>query len=308
MANNERIESIALSLYKAYKSGSIFKQNTMPESILPSGVSRGSKEHIMFLTLTVSIDYMRDADKLWESSRKTYEDPSTRYLFDTESLAKTNKEKIAEDMKKYGLAKRPNKDAGIWKRIGTTLYIKYEGDPRKFLESNEYDSCKIIKSLNDDKYIENEREVNGFPNLRGKKIAPLWIRMLSDEARINLKNLDKIEIPVDIHVARASLSLGVVRGKYNENQREELFNKIRSAWSEGLGNTYYDNKRIFPLDVDVPLWLLSRGGCSISRDKETGSCDYKENKQQDLEKKCPVVQFCILGKIKNLSENMEVDT
>ena len=41
----------------------------MPD-ILPEGVEGGSLEHVLFITLTVSLDYMRDAPTLWESARK----------------------------------------------------------------------------------------------------------------------------------------------------------------------------------------------------------------------------------------------
>jgi hypothetical protein len=62
----------------------------MPENIEPAGIVRGSLEHLMFITLTVSIDYMRDANVLLGNSRKTYEDPDTRYLFDPKSIKEVN--------------------------------------------------------------------------------------------------------------------------------------------------------------------------------------------------------------------------
>lgn len=36
--------------------------------------------------------------------------------------------------------------------------------------------------------------------------------MLHDNVGIDLKNLDKIPIPVDIHIARASFTTGCLRG------------------------------------------------------------------------------------------------
>ena len=58
----------------------------MPEDISPKGVHKGSLEHLLFITLTTSIDYQRDADKLWENARKTYEDQETLYLFSPKRL------------------------------------------------------------------------------------------------------------------------------------------------------------------------------------------------------------------------------
>ena len=54
----------------------IFGHNIMPEDLLwgsdLSGieVKKGSYDHLMFITMVVSIDYMRDADKLWHAGRK----------------------------------------------------------------------------------------------------------------------------------------------------------------------------------------------------------------------------------------------
>jgi len=43
------------------------------------------------------------------------------------------------------------------------------------------------------------------------------------------------------------------------------------------------------LDVDEPLWHLSKYGCSKNRDKETGYCSVLN--------KCEVKDFCIKGKV-----------
>jgi len=119
----------------------------MPEDIMPKGVVRGTLERFMFITLTVSIDYQRDAPALWKASRKTFEDPETRYLFDPKALYGTPPRKIIEDMQKYGLSKKTQKDAYIWRTIGVTFYKKWNGDPRNFLQSCNWDAQTILKRL-----------------------------------------------------------------------------------------------------------------------------------------------------------------
>ena len=93
----------------------------MPEDILPAGMKKGSLEHLMFITLTVSIDYQRDANIMWAVSRKTFEDPETRYLFDPTSLHNTRPKQIEQDMQKYGLSKEIQKGpahlANGWRHI-----------------------------------------------------------------------------------------------------------------------------------------------------------------------------------------------
>ena len=97
----------------------------MPEDEPPKNVIRGSLEHLLFITLTVAIDYQRDASALWESSRKTYADQETRYLFDPEALHVTPFGKILEDLQKYNLSRKMEKDALIWRTVGVSFFKKW---------------------------------------------------------------------------------------------------------------------------------------------------------------------------------------
>ena len=44
----------------------------MPEYILPDNLVEGSKEHALYLTFIISINYMTDAVKLWHNARGAY--------------------------------------------------------------------------------------------------------------------------------------------------------------------------------------------------------------------------------------------
>jgi len=271
---------VAEYLYNSFYTRGILGRKDMPEDIMPKGMIRGSLEHIMFITLTVSIDYQRDAPALWESSRKTFEDPSTRYLFDPKSLVKTPIEEIINDMEVYQLSKKFNKDAKIWQTVGITFYEKWNGDPRNFLKSCNWDAPLILERLRNDDY----------PYLKGPKIGPLWLRMLRDNVGITeLKNLDKVPIPVDIHVARATLTTGVVKGQF-KGKLDKLFEEIRKAWFESVKGLRIKDRPMIALDMDEPLWHLSKYGCSKNRDKITGYCA--------ICNRCEAREFCIEGMVK----------
>ncbi len=68
---NSRNNKLVLLLFNAFSEGGIHGRNDMPEDILPKGMAQGSLDHLFFVTLTVSIDYQRDAnmgkfpDKFW---------------------------------------------------------------------------------------------------------------------------------------------------------------------------------------------------------------------------------------------------
>lgn len=297
--DHARGKKLAELLYNCFTTTGIHGLIAMPECVMPDNIAKGSLDHILFITLTVSIDYQRDADSLWESSKKTFNDPETRYLFNPELLYKTPIEKIIKDMQKHKLSKKPEKDAAIWHTIGVTFYKKWGGDPRNLLESCNWDSLLILNRLQNDTHINNGKPVSDYPYLRGSKIGPLWLRMLRDYACITeLKNLESVPIPVDIHIARATLATGVVRGK-EKIRANELFEYIRNAWFESVKGLNINNRAMIPLDLDKPLWHLSREGCS-NRDKITGYCP--------LYNKCEAREFCIRGAIKIENGFIELDT
>lgn len=138
-----------------------------------------------------------------------------------------------------------------------------------------------------------------YPYLRGDKIGPLWLRMLRVIVGITeLKNLDKVPIPVDIHVARATLTTGVVRGQL-KGKINELFKYIREAWFESVNGLNTKSRPMIALDVDEPLWHLSKYGCT-KRDKNTGICP--------LYHRCDMKEFCIKGLVKIEGSIVEVET
>jgi len=298
--DNERGNGLAKLLYDCFSANGILGVTYMPEDIAPKNVEKGSLDHLLFITFTVSIDYQRDATSLWESSRRSFDDPETRYLFAPKSLHETPFEKIVKDMRKYRLSQKPLRDADIWRTIGITFFKKWGGDPRNFLEHCNWDSRIILKRLRTETHLQNGKLVPDYPNLRGAKIGPLWLRMLRDNVGINLlKNLEQVPIPVDIHVARATLTTGVVRGQFS-GRLEELFEDIREAWSESVKGLSVKDRPMIALDVDEPLWHLSRYGCSKYRDKMTGDCTVSD--------RCEAREFCIKGKVKIENSLVELAT
>ncbi len=297
--DEHRGREAARILYHAFNSQGIFGENNLPENIMPEGVAKGSPEHVLFITMTVSIDYRRDAAAMWRSAKATYEDEEIRYLFDPGRVSRAPLAKVIEDMRKYRLSMKPIKDALIWKTIGTSFARKWDGNPINLLKSCSWDAEGILKRLNDESHEEEsyEREehedqghrkkTSDFPYLRGDKIGPLWIRMLKDNCRVSeIQGLERCPMPVDVHVARATINLGVVKAKELFQGRMEVFYlDIRRAWFRCVEGLQVDGRPMMALDVNNPLWCLSKRGCS-KRTKE-GRCKVSEA--------CPVKDLC-LGK------------
>ncbi|MCR4434166.1 MAG: hypothetical protein NUV70_09000 [Caldiserica bacterium] len=156
-----------------------------------------------------------------------------------------------------------------------------------------------MKRLKGDSHESGGKAEWDYPYLRGDKIGPLWLRMLRDNLGISqLRNLDKVPIPVDIHVARATLTTGVVRGRFR-GRLEELFEDIRKAWLESVKGLKIKDREMIALDLDEPLWHLSKYGCQ-SREKTTNNCSQFPD--------CVAREFCLKGQIKIAKNMVELST
>jgi hypothetical protein len=153
----ERGPEVACRLFSAFQTSGIHGLKEMPEDMLPAGVAESSLEHLLFITLTVSIDYQRDSVALWEKARAAFENPQTRYLFDPHSAHETSCEKFKQDMMETGLSQKHEKDCLIWRTISDSFLKKWQGDPRNFLADCNWDAVEILSRLRSDTHTDNNK-------------------------------------------------------------------------------------------------------------------------------------------------------
>lgn len=298
IVDSEKSKQVAIILYEKFNSDEgIFDHNVMPEDLLPtwcselskSGIKRGSYEHLMFITLVVSIDYQRNADQLWDAGRKTFEDERTRWLFNPNEVVKKSHSEIVQAMKMHKLAKKPQKDTSIWFNVSKSLFEAYESDPKNLIEQCNNDALIIFNKKFDLRFKRS------FPFLSGDKIFPLWIRMLHDNVKMDLSNLDKVPIPVDVHIARATFTTGCLAGKY-KGTISDVKDKIDEAWKKTLESIRHP-RLVYRLQLDEPLWHLSKYGC---RSRTKNFCPKKGS--------CPVNNFCVGGLVNVSASGVEINT
>ena len=99
-------------------------------------------------------------------------------------------------------------------------------------------------------------------------------------------------------MARATLATGVIRGK-TKSRLNELFEQIRKVWAESVKGLNVKHGPMVALDVDEPLWHLSKYGCTY-RDQVTGFVLSSG--------KCEAKEFCIKGTIGISNSFIELDT
>ncbi len=257
-------------VYAAFRAGGARGQNDVPGYIMPAGVTRGSREHLLFITLTAAVDDQGGDDALWRSSRLAYENPAVQYLFEPVKLNKAPFKKIIRDLQKTKLSRKTIKDAQIWTTISTIFLMDYDSDPRNLLAAGNFEYEQILRILLESRHGKERNRKPDFPNLREPEIRRRWFQMLRDDLAIQLKGMETAPIPVDIHIARSTLSLGIVKGCY-EGPLQNISSPIREAWCRSVeGVARPDGLPMIPLDLVEPLRRLSRWGCS-NRDAE-GTC------------------------------------
>ncbi|MDD1730308.1 MAG: hypothetical protein LUQ50_14730, partial [Methanospirillum sp.] len=239
-----RARDAAVRLMQVKKTSELLLHPDPPDYSPPDGLIPGSLEHIIFITLTLSIDHQGDTPALWESSRAAYKDDKTRYLFSPDALYHESPDQVALDLKNTGICTRKKRDAENWRNIGVSISQRWGGDPRNFIACFQGNVVKMLEYMKTDK----QDMSNDFPKIITEKSGIIWIRTLRDAARYDMfRNLDKIPVLPDIHITRASVALGVLSGKYS-GQLSVISQKVREIWKEAVDQGENPGDTITALD------------------------------------------------------------
>jgi endonuclease III len=248
---------IAGRLYNQfYNRSGFFKDYSMPEYLLPRNMKEGSREHALFFTYVISIDYMTDAVKLWKKSRGAYE--LCPEHFTPEKILKASPRSVESFVKKLG-ARYYSNAAKTWVKTSRILTEKYEGDPRNI--------TKEPSAI-----VDVKKRLKEFPYLRGNKLSNFYIRAMGETGLFKVKNLNELDIPVDQQVARFTIYTGVLKllseqfvGCAQENPLRDL---IEEAWrnaAKALGTA--------PWKLDEPIWTVGSKLCSK---RKCGQCPVED--------------------------------
>jgi len=228
-----------------YKQKGFFKNTPMPEYVLPRNLKEGTKEHALYLTYVISIDYMTDAEKLWKKARGMYELHPER--FTPEKIIEVSQGSVELYTKKLG-ARFYKNGAKTWKTISKILLDKYDGDSRN-ITPKPIDIAEAKKRLKE------------FPYLRGNKLSNFYIRVMGETGLFKLTNLNELDIPVDKQVARFTIYSGVLKLLSKQfvgcAQDEPLRGLIEEAWRNAAKKL-----NTSPWKLDEPIWTTGSKLCS----------------------------------------------
>lgn len=230
-------------LLEAYKNGKL-GQTKMPEDSNPGFTKNQIEERLSYFTLPMALNYQRDSYKLWEAALKTWNDKSTRKVFDVKAVAKMSKIELQKLLLKYQLALQPNKHTENWKTIATAV-AKEWGSFEEFIKATSKDFLKLRE-------IVQKKHKKDFPYLSGPKIFNYWSFVLGEYGGVKLKNKEFIEIAPDTHITQCSVKLGVITKQESLNLAKE---EISDRWRKLLKGS-----GITPIEMHPPLWFWSRNG------------------------------------------------
>ena len=208
-----------------------------------------------FLTFVCAMDYQFNSDRLWKSAAELY--PAQPELFDPAEVASMPPESLHRDLRVAGVAGRfHQRNARSWRRIAERLVSSERSAVRRTID----EGIGCVDAL--------RRDLRHFPLLRGKKIGPVWIRIMANPGGARIVPADAMSVGVDIHVRRLTRNLGLLDDGQavavidtNDDGRDA---EIRRIWRDaairadiqgppGVGSGAGA--------IDPALWYFGRYGC-----------------------------------------------
>jgi len=208
-------------------------------------MQKGSIEQALYFTYVISVDKQTNAVKLWQNAGRMFE-RHPEYFY-PKFIAGADPDILSSLLKSLG-ARYPSKGAQAWKKISELLLKVYDGDPRNITRSPL--TVKEVKSL-----------IQAFPELKGKKLSNLYLRVMGENGLFKITNLKELDIPVDIQVARFTvftgcfeLKSGTLSGCINEPPIQPGIEQVWRNAAKALD--------IAPWQIDEPMWTIGSNLCS----------------------------------------------
>ena len=202
-------------------------------------LEHGSRENYLYFTLAPALNFQRKSEGLWRSALATYQDPSTRFVFDPALVCEKGDEAVRYALAKHNLALLRERHTWIWVTLSRTFHEQHDDDPRTLLRKCDNDVVRVLE------YIKKHK--TEFPYLSGPKLSNYWLYILSHFTDIQLKNRRALSVIPDVHVIRATVRLGLLE------EKEANAVSVAKVWENVLVGTEFT-----PSDLHAPLWRWSR--------------------------------------------------
>ena len=210
-----------------------------------------------FITFAAAMDRSRNADVLWEASKRLFK--KEPWLYQPKEVATRPLGELQKLLKENKVSQRHDVDSKAWRTIGRTLSNPLTVPAvTRAIVGGQGDASDLLKELE-----RNSGGASMFPLLKGLKIGPMWVRMLVCPGGANISSMAIIPVAVDVHVRKVTEYLGVLnnRSKNLENVRK----KIQQAWAEDVRKHGAEGPGLLvntSSAVDPAIWFLGKWGCT----------------------------------------------
>ncbi len=225
----------------AYKQWDLWYMK-MPEDENPWFWPNENEFRLAYFTLPMALNYQRNSYALREAALKTYNDASTKDVFEVQKVNSMDDEELREKLLKHKVALQPNKHIQTRKKISHTI-AEQRGSIENMFTTLDNDFLKVQQTIQHDKKP-------WFPYLSWPKIFHYRSFIIQEYGDIKLKNVEYIEIAPYTHITKCSVKLWIITQEEVEKiSKDELSKRRREAlqWSW-----------INPIEMHPPLWFWSR--------------------------------------------------
>lgn len=235
-----------------------FADYQLPEYVILEELSLNQSERARFLTFTCVTNHIHDdtgqskqtagSDCLWQTCGALWRDH--QWVYDPEQL-------VGDDRKNEltalfeSLEIMDQRDPDWWYRTAMTLEEHWEGDVVNLLATPNPESNPSPEERFDAPTIAETIIAHDIPALGGKKIRPLWLRLMHEEIH-ELTRIEEISIPVDFHIVGISNRLTAEDTKFNRYDDDDK-DTLRTFWQIRC-----QANDLIPVEVDKALWLLHK--------------------------------------------------
>ncbi len=210
----------------------------------------------LFLTFITALDRARDAMSLWHNGLRMFR--SRPEMFEPARMAAIPIDIIRETLASYRVSQRHGPDSEAWSTIASSL-ASGDGPVSRAIEGGVGDAHELLRELQS-----KSAGKNRFPQLRGPKIGPMWVRILAAPGGATISNIDTIPVAVDVHIKRVTENLGVTdTGELSVGKAKPI---IHSAWREAIAAARIGGPPGIAgtcAALDPALWIFGKYGCSV---------------------------------------------
>lgn len=208
-----------------------------------------------FLTFVSAMDRARDSNRLWSDAAKMLD--LRPEAFDPSEASAMPPNRLREALSAARVSQRHGEDSAAWKTIATSLHAG-EGAVAELVEQGKGDARELLKDLRSAGSEGRPR----YPLLRGPKLGPLWVRVMTAPGGAQVENIHVVPVAVDVQVRRVTENLGVASTSGLPMSRAKPV--IRAAWKSAVDAACFGGPPGIAgtcAALDPALWTFGKYGC-----------------------------------------------